>query len=437
MKHKIIASIIVCFLLVPFVAAQETQPIQRIAAEIEGELERDLNGWYPACVDSDRGGFHTNIGRDWKPGSYQTKGIVSQARMTWTAAEVARRMPKWKEKLEPISRHGVTFLRETMWDHKCGGFYWEINANGITPSDNDTMKHAYGQSFGIYALVAAYRLSGDENDLNLAKEAFYWLDRNGHDAKHGGYVEAFYRDGRQMLEPTKSEPNIKNGKVGEILGTKSMNTHIHLLESFTVLYHVWPDPLLRSRLEELVHIVRDKITTWPGAMRMFFNYDWTAAATYVSFGHDIETAFLLLEAVESLGRKDDPQTLTICKSLVEHSLEFGWDTANGGFFYEGATFGHPVNRSKSWWTQAEGLNTLCLSYLKAEGANRERFAKRFAEQWRFIANHLIDKENGGWFNETDDDGSNLRGMDKGNLWKTPYHEVRAMLNVVEMLKAAN
>ena len=38
------------------------------------------------------------------------------------------------------------------------------------------------------------------------------------------------------------------------LGYKSMNTHIHLLESFTQLYEVWKDDTLRQRLEELLAI---------------------------------------------------------------------------------------------------------------------------------------------------------------------------------------
>jgi len=406
---------------------------QELALRIIREMDRDLAGWYPKCVDSQRGGFHTVINRDWSISSYSTKGIVSQARITWTAAEIARRRPEWRQRLEPIAKHGAKFLREKMWDVQCGGFYWEINADGAAPGGIDVMKHAYGQSFGIYAMATVYRLTKDENDLQSAKEAFYWLDRHGHDPRYGGYFEAFYRDGRVMLEPTKSTPNVKTGKVGELLGTKSMNTHIHLLESFTALYHVWPDPVLRSRLEELVHIVRDKITTWPGAMRQFFNEDWSAAATFVSFGHDIETVFLLIEAIEALGRPDDPQTLKICKDLIDHSLEFGWDKENGGFFYEGATFGHPVNRSKSWWTQAEGLNALCLALMRFKG-NGWDYGKFFVEQWDFIERYLIDPEYGGWYNETNDDGSNVRGMEKGHLWKTPYHEVRAMLHVVEMLE---
>ncbi|MCL2349713.1 MAG: AGE family epimerase/isomerase [Planctomycetaceae bacterium] len=417
---------------VPAASPQETSP-QELVPRIVKEMDRDLAGWYPRCVDSQRGGFHTVINRDWSVGSYSTKGIVSQARITWTAAEVAHKRPEWHQRLEPVVRHGAKFLREKMWDARCGGFYWEINADGTPPVDNDTMKHAYGQSFGIYAMATVYRLTKDENDLQLAKDAFHWLDRYGHDSRYGGYFEAFYRDGGQMRQPTKSEPNVKVGKVGELLGTKSMNTHIHLLESFTALYQVWPDPLLRSRLEELLHIVRDKITTWPGAMRQFFNDDWSAAATFVSFGHDIETAFLMTEAIEALGRPDDPQTLKVCQNLVDHSLEFGWDTENGGFFYEGATFGHPVNRSKAWWTQAEGLNTLCLAHLRFEREGRG-YSKFFVQQWEFIERRLIDPEYGGWYNETNEDGTLVQGTEKGHLWKTPYHEVRAMLNVVEMLE---
>jgi mannobiose 2-epimerase len=428
----VIALTTVCIL-----SAQDVPVVPRdILPHIVKEMDRDLAGWYPRCIDSQRGGFHTALNRDWSVGSYSTKGIVSQARITWTAAEIARRRPEWHARLEPIARHGAEFLREKMWDAQCGGFYWEINADGTPPVDNDTMKHAYGQSFGIYAMATVYRLTQNENDLQLAKDAFYWLDRHGHDSRFGGYFEAFYRDGRQMLAPTPSEPNVTTGKVGERLGTKSMNTHIQLLESFTALYHVWPDPVLRSRLEELVHIVRDKITTWPGAMRQFFNDDWSAAATFVSFGHDVETVFLLIEAIEALGRPDDPQTLKVCRDLLDHSLEFGWDTENGGFFYEGATFGHPVNRMKAWWTQAEGLNALCLADLRFQ-SDRWNYAELFVRQWDFIERRLIDPQNGGWYGETNDNGSQLRGgTNKGHLWKTPYHEVRAMLNVIEMLEAA-
>lgn len=419
--------------LLPSLFGQELPLPQQLQKEIEVELQRTLNLWYPGSLDTNRGGFHTRLGRNWEILPYSSKGIVHQARMTWTAAEAGFKRPELKEKMLPIVSHGTKFLREAMWDKECGGFYWEIAANGTPTADNDEMKHAYGISFAIYALANAYRLTGNDADLEAAKEAFRWLDRYGYDAKHGGYIEAFYRNGNLMLAAPKKRPLQEKGKVGELLGCKSMNTHIHLLESFTVLYTVWPDETLRKRLEELLEIIRDRITTWPGAMRQFFKDDWTPAATYVSFGHDIETAFLMEEALAALGRSDDAKTLQVARSLVDHSLQFGWDEKHGGFYREGATFGHPADKRKDWWVHAEGLNATMLMH-KHYGKENPRYYACLIKQWDFIKNFVIDPEFGGWISLTDDDGSNPQGFEKSHLWKTSYHECRALLHVSDMLK---
>ena len=429
MRKLALAFISLTFLCFPLAA----QKPEDLLPEIEQALNTGLKLWYPASVDP-RGGFHSTFSSDWKLEPYNTKGIVHQARMTWTAAEVARRRPDWKGQLTPIAKHGIAFLRDKMWDAECGGFYWEIAADGTPPTANSEMKHAYGISFGIYAAATVYALTKDEADLQLAKDAFFWLDRFGHDARYGGYYEAFYRDGRPMLEPPQDRPNTKTGKVSEQLGGKSMNTHIHLLEAFTVLYKVYPDPVLRSRLEELLLIVRDRMTARPAAIWQFYEADWTPAATLVSFGHDVETAFLMEEAVEALGRHDDTETLQVCKALVDHSLRFGWDSRYGGFWHEGATYHGPVDRRKVWWVQAEGLNTL-LVMRQHYGETDAVYGQRFVEQWNFIKRFLIDTKHGGWFNTVAEDGVHPSGEhSKANLWKTAYHETRALLNVVEMLK---
>ena len=410
-----------------------TKP-EDLVAEIENVLNAGLKLWYPASIDP-RGGFHPTFSNDWKRLSYQTKGIVQQARMTWTAAEVAHRRPEWKEQLEPVAKHGIAFLHDKMWDAECGGFYWEIAEDGTPPTANSEMKHAYGIAFGIYAAATVYELTKDEADLQLAKDAFFWLDRFGHDARNGGYREAFYRDGRPMLAPPQDRPDQRRGRVGELLGDKSMNTHIHILEAFTVLYKVYPDPVLRSRLEELLLIIRDRITTRPAAMRLFFAADWTPAATLVSFGHDVETAFLMEEAVEVLGRSDDAETLSVCKALVDHSLQFGWDNRYGGFYHEGATYASPVDRNKVWWVQAEGLNALFFMY-RRYGETEMQYGQRFVAQWNFIKRSMIDAEYGGWFNTVSESGKHLSEQQppKAQLWKTAYHETRALLNVADGLK---
>ena len=429
---RTILFVLLLLFCVPGFTAEPLKP-EHLAEDIENVLVAGLKLWYPASVDP-RGGFHTTFSSEWKLQPSRTKGIVHQSRMTWTAAEVARRRPEWKEQLEPVAKHGITFLRDKMWDAECGGFYWEIADDGTHPATNSEMKHAYGISFGIYAAATVYELTKDETDLQLAKEAFFWLDRFGHDTRNGGYREAFYRDGRPMLEPPQDQPNVTTGKVGEPLGDKSMNTHIHLLEAFTVLYNVWPDPVLRSRLEELLLIIRDRGVARPEALYQFFSPDWTPATTLVSFGHDVETAFLMEETIAVLGRPDDVETLSVCKALVDHSLRFGWDAQYGGFWHEGATYSAPVDRSKVWWVQAEGLNALFFMY-RRYGETKMLYGQQFIHQWHFIKNSMIDAEYGGWFNTVSESGVHPPGEhSKANHWKTSYHETRALLNVADGLK---
>lgn len=422
---------------------EELPSLQQMKSKVDAELKRDLQLWYPLSVDIERGGYHSIIDRDWTLQPYETKGIVQQSRMAWVAAEVALRRPEWREELTPVAWNGYRFLAEHMWDKEYGGFYWEVQADGTPLSTaNSEMKHAYGISFAIYGLANVYRLTGKKEVLDLAIETFQWLDKHGHDAENTGYREAFYRDGTPMMAPPADRPEVTKGKTRELLGCKSMNTHLHLLEAYTELYRVWKDETLRERLEELLVIMRDKVTTWPGAMRQFFRADWTPAATYVSFGHDIETAYLMEEAIEILGRPQDEKTLKVCKDLVDHSLEFGWDDTYGGFYYDGATFGHAADKTKFWWVQAEGLNTTLRMYWRY---GEEKYYRAFVKQWDFIEKSILDAEYGGWYPVTDDDGSNPRGLDnrfsqvtrglqKAHLWKTAYHEVRALLNVSDMLE---
>ncbi len=143
-----------------------------------------------------------------------------------------------------------------------------------------------------------------------------------------------------------------------------MNSHIHLLEAITALYRIWPDPLVEKRLRELFLVVRDKIAVEPGCLNLFFTPDWCPVPEHDSFGHDVETAYLLLEAAERSKEPDDAKTLTVARCLVDHALQWGWDERLGGFYDRGAAFAPACGREKIWWTQAEGLNALLLMHAR-------------------------------------------------------------------------
>jgi mannobiose 2-epimerase len=408
----------------------------RIAAQVDHALYTDvLDPWFPRAIDKQHGGFHSHFSRDWQTAPSDGKFSVFQGRMTWVASQVVMRDPARKQEFLPFVHQGVDFLANVMWDKKDGGFFWGLDDEGrITPQFSD-VKELYGIGFCIYGAAAAYQATGDPAALALAKKGFLWADQHAHDPVNGGYYEMLTRDGTPMV-PHVPDGEIMTGPVGPI-GYKSMNTQIHLLEAFTELYRVWPDPTVRARLEEMLTIVRDRICVEPGVMNLFYTNAWQAIPDHDSYGHDVETAYLMLETDELLHHKASDKTERMAKMLVDHALAYGWDHQNGGFFREGTTFGQPEDTKKEWWVECEGLNALLLMH-ERYGKQNPIYFQRFLEQWAFIRDHTIDSKYHGLYNLTQADGTPVT-LDKGVIWKAAYHDSRAFWNVEARLRrlAAN
>ena len=212
-----------------------------------------------------------------------------------------------------------------------------------------------------------------------------------------------------------------------------MNSHIHLLEALAALHEVWPDKKLTARLREVFGLVRDTIVVSPpGVMNLYFTPQWRAIPGEDSFGHDIETAYLLVEAANALGMPDDKRTWQVARSLVDHTLEYGLDKTNGGFFSGGGTFGGITAPEKVWWTEAEALNALLLMHARY-GPQTPRYWDAFVAQWNWIETRQIDPENGGWYPKVSAEGQPIPGAAKSDSWTEGYHQGRALLNVSEML----
>ena len=435
MRVPLLVFAVMCCSLLTVAQAAAPPPARetylKIAGEVDDALHNDVLGvWFPRAVDKAHGGFHSHYGRDWRELPSDGKFSVFQGRMTWVAAQVVMREPQRKQKFVPIVRHGVEYLANVMWDKQDGGFFWGLDDEGrITPQFGDH-KELYGMGFCIYGAAAAYQATHDEQALELAKKGFAWVDQHAHDAEHGGYYEWLTRDGTPVPVHIVNGHVESNG-VGPI-GFKSMNTHIHLLEAFTQLYEVWPDAKLKARLEELLTIVRDKISVEPGVMNLYFTDAWQAIPDHDSYGHDVETAYLMLETDELLHGKASPATERMAKMLVDHALAYGWDAKNGGFFHEGTTLGEPENTSKEWWVECEGLNALLMMH-ERYGRENPVYFERFVEQWGFIRNHTIDAQDHGDFNLTTAEGKPL-SEDKGSIWKAAYHDSRAFWNVSARLR---
>jgi mannobiose 2-epimerase len=417
----------------------EAAAYRRIAAECEDNLRKHIvSQWFPRAMDEKRGGYFQNYAEDWSFIDKDDRATVYQGRLTWLAAEAAHRYPAEAKLWTDRSNHGLDFLADHMWDQQYGGFFWSLGATAPYAPDRDGEKHMYGHAFGLYAAATNYSRTKNPRALKLTKDAFLWMEEHAHDGVNGGYVESISREGKKQLTAPPGLPAPPAGRpqgdaLGVPFGQKGMNCHIHILEALTATYEAWPDPRVRARLDEVFLIVRDKVATPPGHLHLYFQADWTPAPRAISFGHDVETGFLLAEASQALGKASEQRTWAVSRMLVDQPLVVGFDKERGGFYDESDLAGTLTRTDKIWWVEAEGLNALLLMHDRY-GATTPRYWQAFLKQWDLISNHMIDQKNGGWYSRVKADGSVIPGLVKSDRWTEGYHQGRSMLRVSERLR---
>jgi cellobiose epimerase len=423
----------------PALPHTDLHQLSRLRTELRKTLDDEFRRWYPLALDSAQGGFYSDLNSRWEIEGPQQKMIVTQARHVWSAANAALFYDE-DTRMRDIAAYGARYLSEVMWDQEYGGFYWLMTRNGTPVREGgEIIKRAYGNAFAIYGLAACVRASGDTSALHLAQKAFDWLERHSHDPLHGGYFQFMTREGKALPEGFREPP-------------KDQNSTIHLLEAFAELYRVWPDTLLRERLLELLTLIRDRITTSDGYMRLFFSADWTPVSfrdaqpdvrernyglDHISFCHDIEVTYLLLEAAEALGMPNDPATIRVAKALADHTLKYGWDPVNGGvhdrgYLFAGETTPRVIQSTKEWWGQVEALNTLQLLAGLFPDDPLE-YGLKFLTQWEYCKQYAIDAEQGGWYWYGTDSQSGAAAIPKSSIWKCNYHTSRSLINCINRL----
>jgi len=415
-----------------------------IAKEMEETLTSGMmDFWYPRCVDQEFGGYLSNFDREWKQMEKQQKFIVTQARHTWASAQMAKQYPEeaWYRE---VSKHGYMFLRDVMWDKEYGGFYTQTDREGklLDMDGSESTKIAYGNAFAIYGLAAYFEISHDSSALDLAIKSFHWLDKNSHDTEFGGYFQFMNRDGTPMVHGLNGTP------------PKDQNSSIHILEGLTELYRVWKDDHLKSRIHEMLVLIRDTITTEKGYMNLFFHRDWTPVLIsdesypggenkhrfdHISFGHDIETAYLLLEASETIGIENDQATHIVSKRMCDHTIRNGWDPESGatyeaGYYFESQEGMSILEKYTQWWAATESFHTLLLMS-KLYPDDPMDYYEKFTLTWDYCKNYLIDREHGGWYRLGINESPESVHGDKGGIWKGNYHNTRSLINCINLLKS--
>lgn len=391
---------------------------QNWKANLQQELQDNiLQFWIDRTVDAEHGGFIGYIDQQLQADNKADKGLVLHARILWTFAAAHRVFPSAKY-LEMAER-AYDYLRNHFLDREHGGLFWMVDCLGRPSRDK---KQVYGQAFVIYAFAEYYLATLNQEALDLAVDIYRLLEKYCWDPVYEGYIEALSRDWKQTSDLSLSDKDLNE--------RKSMNTHLHVLEAYTNLYRVWTSPELRQSLSALIRVTLDHIIDPHSAhFRLFFDETWQVKGQHISYGHDIEGSWLLVEAAEALG---EPHLLERVKqtavAMAEAVYAEGVD-ADGGLWNEAGP-GGLTDANKDWWPQAEAMVGFYNAYQMTADA---KFRTAAAKSWEFIQKHLVDRTGGEWFWGIDQAGHPLPGVPKVSPWKCPYHNSRACLEMLGRL----
>lgn len=354
------------------------------------------------------------------------KQLVSQARMIWGLALAHRRgLCPGHDACLHAAQHGVLYLRSRMKDPVHGGYFFAVEPDG---APRDPRKLLYGHAFVIYALVEWFRASGDRAALAEAMELFRLLQSKAHDRAHHGWTEHFERDWSPL--PLRA-PNA----IVEVAGLKSANTHLHLLEAFTELHSETRDGEVRAALAESIRLNQRYFYPRNAARSAFhFNPDWSPvtdpASAGLSYGHNVEFAWLMVRAEEALGRRPSWGHF---HAHLAHCLRCGTDTVRGGIYNRGARDEPASDTRKVWWAQAEWIAALTDGLRDKPG--HAPYVQALLRVLAFMRDHATDARTGIWLDTVSADGT-PRSSGLAHSWKTLYHDTRGLLKFVEAFQKA-
>lgn len=386
--------------------------------EMQQELDAILSYWIQNTHDRVYGGFTGRIDEDNNICPDAPKGAVLNSRILW-AFSSAYKISKVPEHLH-LARIAFNHLNACFIDPIHGGVYWSVEANG---RPLDTKKQIYALAFALYGCCAFYEASNNEAAKITAIEIYNQIEKHSYDNEHTGYLEAFTRDW-QPLDDLRLSAKDANEK-------KTMNTHLHVLEAYTSLYRIWPGGKLKEQIKNLLNNFTGHIVNAAtGHLDLFFDEMWNMRPGPVSYGHDIEAAWLLPEAAEAI---DD---LTWKKAIKNLSIKISTAAAaglddDGGLWYEyDPVDGHFI-KEKHWWVQAEAM----VGFLNAwQLTGDETDLKRSLQAWAYTRKNIKDHKHGEWFWGRNENGSVMKQQDKVGIWKCPYHNSRACIEIINRLR---
>lgn len=387
-----------------------------IKTELNEELKDLFQYWKFNSVDEKNGGFlgqrdHFNTEIPKAP-----KGAILNTRLLWTFSAIENFQKEFY--CAELAKRAYDYLKDYFWDHEYQGIFWELDHKGKTVN---TRKQIYAQAFAIYALTEYYKLSENREALQFANQLFFLIEKHARDRHNNGYLEAFQQDWSSIEDMRLSEKDENSAK--------TMNTHLHILEAYTNLYLVSGDTSVKGALLNLIDLFLEKFLDIENRhFQLFFNTEWHRANNLISYGHDIEAVWLIIEACKAV---DNSKRLGKAEQVAVEVAEVFLQEAyvpNAGVINEKDLDSGKVDEDRHWWPQVEAMVGLDYAF-KISGEKKFQVAKE--DIWEYIKQHIKDHANGEWHFRVDKTNIPYETEYKLSMWKAPYHNSRAIMMLLK------
>lgn len=393
--------------------------IKEFTANVKTHLQDKLLPFWMGLQDQEFGGYYGYMDYELQLDKKAVKGCILNSRILWTFSNAYKQDPKI-EYLK-AAQHAYKFMVEHCFDHEFGGIYWSMTYDG---KPSDTTKHTYNQAFAIYALSSYYDITKDPQVLEQAFSLYQIIEHKCKDAR--GYLESF----NVKFEPEDNSKLSENG----VIASRTMNTLLHVFEAYTELYRVTKNQDVRTlqvkgNLLYMLDLIDSKIFNEKlGRQEVFFDDQWNSLIDLYSYGHDIETSWLIDRCLKIV---DEPSYTARMSKVVNTLAQQIYNIAYKNHSLMNECEKGVDNTRRIWWVQAETVVGFLNAY---ENLKDPKFLEAAHDVYQYIMTYLVDPRSGSeWFWSVDENG-NPEHLPIVEPWKCPYHNGRMCFEVLRRLQ---
>lgn len=382
--------------------------MQKFKKQLSDELYTNIIPFWKKLKDETHGGFYGFADNKGNIDQQFEKGSMLQMRICWFFSRLY--LFDNNKEYKELAEHAFNYFKDHLLD-KDLAVVWSTNYHGVVTDDT---KHIYYQSFGLFTASQYYQTFKDDSAKKIADNLFRYIENNFKDL-HG------YKEQLDFNENRLADLGIK--------ADRTMNSLLHLLESYTSYVKVFEGESAKKALMNLLDVFKKSVyNDNKKRLEVLFDHNMVSLVDYHSYGHDIEASWLLDLAAEVLGEKDYIESIhnisnNLCQSVYENGLNKN--------ALKTEKLNNDEDESHIWWVQAEGIVGFYKNAMRTKNKNYENISFKVMD---FIMNYQKNNVAGEWYWRLDKNYKPDESQPLASNWKCPYHNGRMCIELLEELK---